>query len=51
MRNLKAEEKQLLVSVPIRGLFFLTLSLKPLVFTDQKMQKTAEIVNEALKAL
>ena len=31
------------VSVPIKGIIFLTLSLKPQVFTDRKMQKTAEI--------
>ena len=51
-------EKQLLkdslaetVSVPIRGLFYLTLSLKQQIFTSSKMQKTAEIVNPPQKAL
>ena len=33
------------VSVPIRGLFNLTLSLKQQIFTGSKMQKTAEITN------
>lgn len=37
------EEK--MVSVPIRGLFNLTLSLKQQIFTGSKMQKTAEIAN------
>ena len=39
------------VSVPLWGLFNLTLSLKPQVFTDRKIQKTAEIVKKSLKAL
>ena len=39
------------VSVPIRGLFYLTLSLKQQIFTSSKMQKTAEIVNPPQKAL
>ena len=39
------------VSVPIRGLFFSTLSLKPQVITDRKMQKTAEIAKPTQKAL
>ncbi len=34
-----------MVSVPIRGLFNLTLSLKQQIFTGSKMQKTAEIAN------
>lgn len=34
-----------IVSVPIRGLFNLTLSLKQQIFTGSKMQKTAEITN------
>ena len=40
-----------LVSVPIRGLFNLTLSLKQQIFTGSKMPKTAEIVNPPQKAL
>ena len=40
-----------MVSVPIRGLFNLTLSLKQQIFTGSKMQKTAEIVNPPQKAL
>ena len=44
-------EKLYVVSVPIWGLFNLTLSLKQQMFTGSKMQKTAEIVNRPLKAL
>ena len=39
------------VSVPIRGLFNLTLSSKQQIFTGFKMPKTAEIVNPPRKAL
>ena len=39
------------VSVPIGGLFNLTLSLKPQVFTDWKIKKTAEIAKPTEKAL
>ena len=39
------------VSVPIRGLFNLTLSLKQQIFTGSKIPKTAEIVNPPQKAL
>ena len=54
--NLKAIESEreiavAFVSVPIRGLFYLTLSLKQQIFTSSKMQKTAEIVNPPQKAL
>ena len=43
--------QQQLFSVPIRGLFNLTLSLKRQIFTGSKMPKTAEIVNLLQKAL
>lgn len=39
------------ISVPIRGLFNLTLSLKQQIFTGSKIPKTAEIVNPPRKAL
>ena len=41
----------LIVSVPIRGLFNLTLSSKQQIFTGSKIPKTAEIVNPLRKAL
>ena len=36
---------------PHQGIIFLTLSLKPQVFTDRKMQKMAEIAKPTQKAL
>ena len=45
MTAAEAADKWGIVSVPIRGLFNLTLSLKQQIFTDSKMQKTAEIAN------
>ena len=36
---------------PHQGIIFLTLSLKPQIFTDRKMQKTMETAKPIQKAL